>query len=79
MTKSIKILGSGCAKCKNLTKLAEEVVAENKIEATVEKVEDIMKIMDYNVMTTPAMVVDEKVVVKGRIPSKEEMLKLLND
>lgn len=79
MTKSIKILGSGCAKCKNLTKLAEEVVAENKIEATVEKVEDIMKIMDYNVMTTPAMVVDEKVVVKGRIPSKEEMLKLLNN
>lgn len=79
MTQTIKILGTGCAKCKSLTKLTEEVVVENNINATVEKVEDIMKIMEYNVMTTPALVMNGKVLIKGRIPSKEELLKLITD
>lgn len=77
MTTTIKILGTGCPKCKNLTKLTKEVVSENNINATIEKVEDIMKIMAYNVMTTPALVVNEKIVSKGRIPSKEEILELI--
>ncbi len=77
MTQTIKILGTGCTKCKNLTKLTEEVVVENNINANVEKVEDIEKIMAYDVMSTPALVVNEKVVAKGRVPSKEEILKLI--
>ncbi len=77
MTQTIKILGTGCAKCKKLTRLTEEVVAENNINANVEKVEDIEKIMQYDVMSTPALVVNEKVVSKGVLPSKEEILKLI--
>jgi len=73
----IKILGPGCAKCKTLDKLTHEVVEKNGIKATIIKVEDIMEIMKYGVMSTPALVVDEKVVVKGRIPSSDELKKLL--
>lgn len=78
MSKNVKVLGTGCTKCKTLTKVVESVILENNIEATVEKVEDIIKIMEYEVMTTPALVVDGKVVVKGRIPSEEEILQFLN-
>ena len=73
----IKVLGTGCAKCKALEKLTREVVEQNGINATVTKVEDIYQIMKYGVMTTPALVVDEKVVIKGRIPSSEEIKQLL--
>ena len=73
----IKILGTGCAKCKSLEKLTREVVEENGIQATVTKVEDIMEIMKYNVMTTPALVVNGKVEVKGRVPSAAEVLQIL--
>lgn len=78
MKHTVKILGTGCPKCQNLTKVVTEVIAENQLDASVEKVEDIMDIMQYNVMLTPALVVDEKVVMKGRIPSKEEVLAFLN-
>lgn len=73
----IKILGSGCAKCKTLEKLTRDVVSKNGIDATITKVEDIMEIMKYNIMTTPALVIDGKVVVKGRIPSADEIKQLL--
>jgi len=73
----IKILGSGCAKCKTLEKLTREVVSKNGINATITKVEDIMEIMKFNIMTTPALVIDGKVVTKGRIPSAEEIKHLL--
>ena len=73
----IKILGTGCAKCKTLEKLTRDVVSKNGIDATVTKVEDIMEIMKYNIMTTPALVIDGKVVVKGRVPSTEEIKQLL--
>jgi small redox-active disulfide protein 2 len=73
----IKILGTGCPKCKTLEKLTREVVEQNGIDATVTKVEDIYQIMKYGVMTTPAMVIDEKVVIKGRIPSLEEIKQVL--
>jgi small redox-active disulfide protein 2 len=74
---NIKILGPGCPKCKTLEKLTKEVVEQNGIEATVTKVEDIVAIMNYGVMSTPALVVNEKVVLKGRVPSPEELKKLL--
>jgi small redox-active disulfide protein 2 len=73
----IKILGSGCAKCKTLEKLTREVVEKNGIDATIVKVEDIMEIMKYGIMTTPALVVNEKVEIKGRVPSTEEIRQIL--
>ena len=73
----IKILGSGCAKCKTLEKLTREVVEQNGIEANISKVEDIMEIMKYGIMTTPALVVNEKVAIKGRVPSADEIKKVL--
>ncbi len=73
----IKVLGTGCAKCKSLEKATIEAVAKTGVEATVTKVEDIMEIMNYNVMTTPALVIDGTVVVKGKVPSIDEISKLL--
>ena len=73
----IKILGSGCAKCKTLEKLTREVVTQNGIDATITKVEDIREIMKFGVMTTPALVVDGKVEIKGRIPSTDEIKLIL--
>lgn len=75
----IKILGTGCPKCKFLENMTREVVANNGIEATISKVEDIMEIMQYNVMSTPALVVDGKVKIKGRVPSADEILKALTN
>ncbi|MEZ4809074.1 MAG: thioredoxin family protein [Allomuricauda sp.] len=74
MMKIIKVLGTGCPKCQNLTRVVKDVVDENQIEASIEKVEDIVDIMNYNVMMTPALVIDDQIVAKGRIPSKEEVL-----
>ena len=73
----IKVLGTGCASCKALFANAQQAVAELGIEATVVKEEDLMKIMAYNVMSLPALVVDEKVVSKGRKLSVEEVKALL--
>ena len=73
----IKVLGTGCASCKALFATVEQAVAELGIEATVIKEEDLMKIMEYNVMSLPALVVDEKVVSKGRKLSVEEVKELL--
>lgn len=77
MSKIIKILGTGCHKCKQTTAIVTDVVNENSIDATIEKVEDIIDIMKYNVMSTPAVVINEEVVVKGRVPSKTELIELL--
>ena len=73
----IKILGTGCSKCKNLEKLTREVVERNGFTATITKVEDILAIMKYGVMATPALVVDEKVEIKGRVPSADEIKAIL--
>lgn len=73
----IKILGTGCSRCKSLEKLAREVVEKEQIQANVTKVEDIMAIMNYGVMSTPALVVNEKVEIRGRIPSYEEVKQVL--
>ncbi len=69
----IKILGTGCSKCKTLEDITRKVVKDNSINANITKVEDIIEIMKYNIMTTPALVVNEKVVSKGRIPSVDEI------
>ncbi len=74
---NIKILGTGCPKCKTLEKLTREVVEQNGIDATIVKVEDIVEIMKYGIMSTPALVVDEKVEIKGRVPSLDEIRKVL--
>jgi len=78
MIRTIKVLGTGCPKCKQTTALLEDVVKENDIDATIIKVEDIMDIMAYNIMSTPAVVIDEEVKIKGRVPSRAELLELLN-
>ena len=75
--KNIKILGTGCAKCKQTEQMVKEVIIKYNIEATVEKVEDIEKIMTYNILSTPALVIDEVVKIKGRIPSEAEILEAL--
>jgi small redox-active disulfide protein 2 len=74
---NIKILGTGCPKCKALEKMTREVVEKNGIDATITKVEDIVDIMKYNIMSTPALVVNEKVEIKGRIPSADEIKQIL--
>ena len=73
----IKVLGTGCTKCKALEKAAKDAVEKTGLNATVTKVEDIVEIMQFGVMTTPALVVDGKIVVKGRIPSVDEISILL--
>ena len=72
----IKILGTGCSNCKALYATVEKVIKELGIDATLVKEEDMEKIMNYNVMTLPALVIDEKVVAKGRI-SESDVKKLL--
>ena len=78
MAKVIKILGTGCPKCQSMTGIVKDVVSENHIDATIEKVEDIMEIMKFNIMVTPALVIDDVITIKGRVPSKDEVLALLN-
>jgi small redox-active disulfide protein 2 len=75
----IKILGIGCPKCKQTTAAVQEAVTENNIDATIEKVEDIMEIMKYNVMSTPAVVINGELKIRGRVPSKAEITALLMD
>ena len=73
----IKVLGSGCSNCKKLEENTRKAVEELGIEATIEKVTDFKQIMAYGVMKTPALVVDEKVKIMGRVPSAEEIKKYL--
>jgi small redox-active disulfide protein 2 len=76
--KTIKILGTGCAKCKQTEAIIKEVIAKEGIEANVIKVEDIQDIMAYNILSTPAVVVDEVVKIKGKVPSAQEILAALS-
>ena len=73
----IKILGPGCNICKNLERATREAIATMGIDATIEKVEDYPAIVSYGVMSTPALVVDEKVVVSGRVPTPAQIQELL--
>ncbi|OPY16112.1 MAG: hypothetical protein A4E74_02029 [Syntrophus sp. PtaB.Bin075] len=71
----IKVLGPGCARCHQTEQLVRETVAEAGVEAEIEKVTEVMKIAQYGVFGTPAVVIDEEVKSVGRIPKKEEILK----
>lgn len=74
----IKILGPGCAKCQQAEKVVKEAVAEAGVEATVEKVTDLMKIAGYGVFGTPAVVVGGEVKCVGKVPKKEDVISWLN-
>lgn len=67
----IKVLGTGCANCKSTMNLIEQVAKDLGADVNVEKVEDLAQIMQYGVMTTPGVVIDEKVVHAGGIPGKD--------
>ncbi|MDO7787668.1 thioredoxin family protein [Desulforamulus aquiferis] len=73
----IKVLGPGCQKCKTLDTMVREVVAELNLQANIEKIEDIPQIVQYGVMLTPGLVVNGKVKASGKLPSKEELKKIL--
>lgn len=73
----IKVLGSGCAKCNQLEEATRKAVEQAGIDASVEKVTDMARIMGYGVMTTPALVVDGQVRVAGRVPSVDDLVGLL--
>lgn len=74
---NIKILGTGCSRCKALEQITRSAVAEMGIDADIEKVEDIVKIMNYGVMRTPALVIDEKIALSGRVPSLTEVKEVI--
>lgn len=75
----IEILGTGCAKCKTLEKVVKEAVAKSGKFAQVEKIDDIMKIMQYQVISTPGLVIDGKVVSTGKVLSVDEVLAFINN
>ena len=74
----IKILGTGCAKCKAMTNVVQAVVIKNNFDVTIEKIEDIAEILKFDIISTPALIINDDIAIIGRIPSKEEVLKLLN-
>jgi len=73
----IKVLGPGCSNCKTLEKSVHTAVSELQIDAAISKVDDIQKIMQYGVMRTPALVINEKVIMSGRVPSVKELKELI--
>lgn len=75
----IKILGSGCSNCKKLEANAKEAVKELNVEADITKVQDIKDIMKYGVMRTPAIVINEKVKMFGKVCTVDEIKKYIND
>jgi len=74
---NIKVLGPGCANCHNLKKTVDEVVAELGINASVEAVTDMVKILDYPIISTPGLVINEEVQCFGRVPSKAEVTRFI--
>jgi small redox-active disulfide protein 2 len=73
----IQVLGTGCSKCKTLYETVNKAVMETGVDAMVEKVDDIQKIMSYNILMTPALVIDGYVKVAGRVPNLEEVKQLI--
>ena len=75
----IKILGTGCARCQQLEKTTKDAVKELGIDAEVEKVQDMKKIMEYPILTTPGLVIDEKLVSSGKVPTKAEVTNFITN
>ena len=73
----VKVLGPGCAKCKTTYNVIEKVIKENKLDVTLTKIDDIVEMMIYNILSTPAIVVEGEVIIKGRVPSEHEVKTLL--
>ena len=76
--KQVKILGPGCPKCVKLLAEVNHVIENNGLDCEVEKVTDIMKITEYGVLMPPALIVDGQVKIFGKVPSSEEILKMLS-
>jgi len=74
---NIKILGPGCARCHQLGKTTKEAVKELGIDAEIEEVKDINKIMEYPILTTPGLVINGQLVCTGRVPTKTELTQLI--
>ncbi|MCD6156708.1 MAG: TM0996/MTH895 family glutaredoxin-like protein [Candidatus Atribacteria bacterium] len=75
----IKVLGMGCPKCKSLEENTRKALQELGISANIEKIQDVNKITEYNVMFTPGLVVNGEVKVAGKVPSKEEIKKIIQE
>lgn len=75
----IKILGTGCAKCKNLEAKVRDIVKMNNISAEITKVSDIEGISAYGILMTPGLVIDERVISVGSVPSESQILKWINE
>lgn len=76
---SVKILGTGCKKCQNLENKVRELVAANNIEAIVEKVTDIQEMVNYGIMMTPGLIINEKVKSFGIIPKDDQIINWLKE
>jgi small redox-active disulfide protein 2 len=74
---NIKILGTGCAKCNQLEKLTKEVLTEMGVKAEIDHVKDLNKIMEYPILTTPGLVINEELVVTGKVPDKAKLIQLV--
>ncbi|MCX5992046.1 MAG: thioredoxin family protein [Chloroflexi bacterium] len=74
---NIKTLGPGCANCQKLEKVVREVVKDLAIDASIEEVKDIKKIMSYPILATPGLVINEELVCSGRVPNKAEVTQLI--
>lgn len=75
----IKVLGPGCKKCNTLSEATKKAVEELSIDANITKVDDMIKILSYGVMSTPALVINEKVVVSGKVPSIPEIKEFIQN
>ncbi len=76
---NIKVIGSGCATCQKLESMCKEVVAENNLEAQIEKVTDLNKFAELGVFITPGLIVNNKVLNQGKLPTKSTLTHWLND
>ena len=77
--KTVKVLGSGCKNCQVTANLIEKVAEEKGVEIELIKVTDLQKIMAYNVMKTPAVVIDESIVHKGSVPKESDIIRWFED
>lgn len=73
----VKVLGTGCAKCKATFQIVERIIKENNLDVKLTKVEDIVEIISYNIISTPAVIVDDMVKIKGHIPTEKEVKEAL--